>query len=68
MVVMILVSKSKLNRLQQQLQPLLKEELIVNIFYETDDGRLENRSTGEVIERDDLQEEEHILNILVVSA
>ena len=63
-----MVSKSKLKRLQQQLEPLLKEELIVNIFYETDDGRLENRSTGEVIERDDLQEEEHILNILVVSA
>ena len=62
-----MVSKSKLKRLQQQLEPLLKEELIVNIFYETDDGRLENRSTGEVIERDDLQEEEHILNIIVVA-
>ena len=64
-----MVSKNRIKQLKQQLQPLLEDELVVNVYYETDkDGIFENRSTGEVVPEEEMQDDEHILNIKVAKA
>ena len=64
-----MVSKNRIKQLKQQLQPLLQDDLVVNVYYETEKaGIFENRSTGELIPEEEIQDDEHILNILVVSA
>ena len=69
MLVIQMVSKNRIKQLKQQLQPLLKDDLVVNVYYETDQaGIFENRSTGELIPEEEIQEGEHILNVKVISA
>ena len=69
MLVIQMVSKNRIKQLKQQLQPLLKDDLVVNVYYETDQaGIFENRSTGEVVPEEEMQDDEHILNVLVVKA
>ena len=64
-----MVSKNRIKQLKEQLQPLLQDELVVNVYYETDQaGIFEDRSTGELIPEEEMQDDEHILNIKVVSA
>ena len=64
-----MVSKNRIKQLKEQLQPLLQDDLVVNVLYETEKaGIFENRSTGELIPEEEILEGEHILNIKVVSA
>ena len=63
-----MASRSKIKRLEQELDTYLKNEndyWEINIFMLEDNGVLVNRETGEHIEEDELKEGDRIKNIII---
>ena len=60
-----MASRSKIKRLEKELDTYLENEWEINIFMLEDNGVLVNRETGERIEQDELEEGDRIKNIII---